>query len=109
MLQHANSIMETWLEANRPPEHIRPELDIGWRLEGQSLFIYEIRPDWKDASIIRNMDFAKATFVKLGNHWKVYWMRADLKWHPYPHLKIAKSLDRFLKEVDDDPHFCFKG
>ena len=27
---------------------------------------------------------AKATYISKTNRWKIYWMRADLKWHAYP-------------------------
>jgi len=26
----------------------------------------------------------KATYVRKTGRWKIYWMRADLKWHAYP-------------------------
>jgi hypothetical protein len=79
---HVFSEITLWLLDNRPPEEIRPQLDIGWRIERQSVFIYEIRPAWNNPSEIRHYDFAKATYVKMGNYWKVYWLRQDMKWHP---------------------------
>jgi len=27
---------------------------------------------------------AKARYVKIRDVWKIYWMRADCKWHSYP-------------------------
>lgn len=41
-------VMEAFLERKRPPEHIRPKLDIGYKIGGQS--IHEIRPFWNDSS-----------------------------------------------------------
>ncbi len=76
--------MENFIARKRPPEHIRPKLDIGYKIEGQSIYILEIRPQWKKPEVILEHPVAKATFVKTKNHWKIYWMRADLKWHPYP-------------------------
>ena len=37
-----------FMERRRPPPHIRPELDIGYRISGQSVEIFEIRPDWQN-------------------------------------------------------------
>ena len=39
--------VEKFLKARRPPAHIRNQLDFGYRLENQSVELYEIRPDWK--------------------------------------------------------------
>ena len=108
-MEQFHDTLDVWLEANRPSPEIRPELDLGWRIEGQSVFLFEIRPRWDDPSVIDHYSFAKATYVKARNEWKVYWLRASLKWDPYPPLKVVKKLGRFLKEVDDDPHHCFRG
>ena len=52
-------VMEAFLERKRPPEHIRPKLDIGYRIEGQSVIIHSIRPVWNDASRMQHSDVAK--------------------------------------------------
>ena len=75
--------MAGFLAKRRPPPHIRPELDISYRLSDQSVEILEIRPQWNDKSIIREQPIAKATYVKTQDLWKVFWQRADLKWHGY--------------------------
>ena len=43
------------------------------------------------------------------NIWKVFWQRADLKWHSYEPKPTVKQLTDFLKLVDEDEHHCFKG
>lgn len=67
-------VMEAFLERKRPPEHVRPQLDIGYKIEGQSIIIHAIRPFWNDPSKIIYPEVAKATFVKAKNHWKVFWL-----------------------------------
>jgi len=37
-----------FMERRRPPPHIRPKLDLGYKIEGQSVEIFEIRPDWQN-------------------------------------------------------------
>jgi len=32
----------------RPPPHIRPELDFGYRISGHNVEIFEIRPQWQN-------------------------------------------------------------
>ena len=36
--------MQKFIEEIRPPEVIRPQLDIGYKMEAQSVFIFELRP-----------------------------------------------------------------
>jgi hypothetical protein len=101
--------MAEFLSRRRPPPHIRPELDIGYRLIDQSVEIFEIRPQWDDRSIIHEYPFAKATYVRTRNLWKVFWKRADLKWHGYEPALTVKSINDFLAVVDADPYGCFFG
>ncbi|WP_276372907.1 DUF3024 domain-containing protein [Chryseolinea sp. H1M3-3] len=102
-------VMEAFLERKRPPEHIRPKLDIGYKIEGQSIIVHEIRPLWNDASKIIYPEVAKATFVKAKNHWKVFWLRANLKWYPYDPQPTVKTLKEFVKIIEEDKHGCFGG
>jgi hypothetical protein len=102
-------VMAAFLAKRRPPQHIRPELDIGYRLIEQSVEIFEIRPQWDNPSIIREHPFAKATYVRTQNLWKVFWKRADLKWHGYDPASTVQSIEEFLVAVDADPYGCFFG
>lgn len=102
-------VMENFLNEKRPPEHIRDKLDIGYNIEGQSIIIFEIRPQWDKPEIIRESPFAKTTFVKAKNHWKVFWMRADLNWYSYDPQPTVDTLKEFTKLVIEDKHHCFFG
>ncbi len=102
-------VLENYLSRNRPPEHIRKKFDIGYRLENQSVFIFEIRPDWQKPEIFREYDFAKTTFIKRQKIWKVYWMRANLKWYPYDPKPQVRELKDFIQLVEEDKNGAFKG
>jgi hypothetical protein len=52
---------------------------------------------------------AKATYVKSTALWKVYWQRADLKWHSYEPTPQVGSIEKFLAVVDEDRYACFFG
>lgn len=101
--------MENFIARIRPPEHIRPKLDIGYKIEDQSIYVVEIRPKWNNPEIIKEYPVAKSTFVKAKNYWKVFWMRADLKWHSYPPQPTVKTIAAFIKLVEEDKHHCFWG
>lgn len=38
--------LKWFLERRCPPEHVRPQLDIGYAIVGHVVDIFEIRPDW---------------------------------------------------------------
>lgn len=101
--------MENYIAKVRPQPEIRHQLDIGYEIKDQSVTIHEIRPAFRNPKVIETYGFAKATFVKDKNIWKVFWLRADLKWHSYKPKPTVRHLTDFLKLVDEDEHHCFKG
>ena len=101
--------VSSFIERRRPPAHIRSELDLGFRVSGQSVEIFEVRPVWKEPSKKMEHPVAKATYVKSRAVWKVYWMRADLKWHSYPPAPAVGTVEKFLSLVAEDKHACFFG
>ena len=102
-------IMENAIERMRPPEEIRDNLDLGYRIDNQSVILIEIRPKFNDLSIKIELAFAKATFVKSNNKWRIYWKRGNLKWHSYNPEPESKNLHDFLKIVFEDKYHCFFG
>lgn len=101
--------VDRFIEAHRPPAAIRSQLDLGFRLQGQSVELFETRPVWDNPSKTMESPVAKATYVKTQDNWKVYWMRADLKWHGYAPAPEVGTIDAFLALVVEDKHACFFG
>ena len=102
-------IMEVCLEKIRPPVHIRNELDIVCRIENQSVELFEIRPAFQRPDQKIEQGIAKATYVKRTKEWRLYWMRADSKWHRYEPIPKVNSLEEFVQIIDEDAHGCFYG
>jgi hypothetical protein len=102
-------IMERYLERIRPEIHIRPELDFGYDINGQSVILQEIRPRYQAPEQIIKSEYAKATYHKSADEWKVYWMRASGKWNAYTPCPVVKDIQAFLELVDVDEFRCFKG
>src|ERR1017187_10717342 len=94
--------MEGFLGRKRPPEEICPKLDFGYKIEGHSVFIFEIRPAWDNPEIYLEYSFAKATYVIAKDHWKIYWMRASGKWDLYKPKQVVKTLKKFTGLVEED-------
>lgn len=102
--------VEVFLEKRRPPPHIRRELDLGYRIIGQSVELFEVRPAFMGPpGETMERAFAKATFVRTRGEWKVFWKRADLKWHGYEPAATVKSVEEFCLLVDQDAYCCFFG
>ena len=98
-----------FMTRRRPPPHLRDQFDLGYTMQGQSIEIFESRPHWKDAGVRQESPVAKATFVRTQGIWKVFWMRADLKWHSYEPKAAVNTFKEFLGAVDRDEHGCFFG
>jgi len=101
--------LSAFLEQKCPPMHIRKELDFGYRMSGQSVELFEIRPKWNDSSIVQELPFAKTTYIRTKKAWKIFWHRADLRWHGYQPDLMVSSFDKFLQVVDQDEYGCFFG
>ena len=93
----------------RSPVHLRGKLRTEYKIEGLSIILYEVRPQWNDPKNFLELPFAKITYIKSRNIWKFFWRRADLKWHRYDPLDSAGQLSELIREIDTDPHACFFG
>ena len=103
-------VVGAFIDQHRPAPHIRPELVLAFRIAAQSVEIFEVRPRSRGApGETREDPAAKATYVKTQKIWKIYWQRADLKWHSYPDAPELPSIERFLAVVAEDKHACFFG
>lgn len=102
--------MDALMQQRRPPPHVRQTLDLGFRVTGQSVEIFEIRPTWcGPAEEKHESAVAKATYVRTRGVWRVFWQRRDLKWHGYEPRPEVNSIDEFVSLVAEDAHACFFG
>lgn len=105
-----HKVVGAFISKHRPPAHIRSKLDLAYRLKGQSVEIFEVRPRWRGApGETMEQAVAKATYIKARAIWRVHWQRADLKWHSYEPAPEVGSIEKFLVLVGEDKHACFFG
>jgi hypothetical protein len=107
--KRCEKLAAAFVEMRRPPPHVRAQVDLGFRVTGQSVEIFELRADWRDASQMFEHPVAKTTFVKSRKAWKVLWAHSDGNWHLYKPSPEVRSLEEFLGVVEEDPHACFFG
>ena len=85
------------------------ELRFDYRIEGQSLILYEERSGWRDPDELIQSPFAKLRYVRTTGLWTLYWMRADLKWHAYGPVPPTADLAALVDVVDEDAYSAFFG
>lgn len=102
-------IMEDFLRRRRPPKELRNQVDLGYKIEVQSVTIYEIRSYYADPRKMIESPIAKATYIKAKGNWKVFWQKSDLKWHSFTPMPTVGNLSKFIDLVDKDEYGCFFG
>src|SRR5687767_8841709 len=106
---HMHKVVGEYMDRRRPPAHLRQKIDLGYRIQGQGVEIFEVSPAFSRPLEKVERLIAKATFVRSEDAWKVYWQRADLKWHRYEPVPTVKTLSEFLLVLEEDAHGCFWG
>lgn len=98
-----------FIEKRRPRPEFRDQLDLRADIEGAALVLSEVRPSYQDPTVIRHHPFAKVKWIGARRQWRLYWMRADLKWHEYKPGRPLTDINAILAAIDRDEHGCFFG
>ena len=93
----------------RSPAHLRDKLRLEYSVKGHEVIIFERRPKWDNPKEWTELPVAKLKFIRSANKWRLYWQRADLKWHEYPGQSSSDRINDLVREVDADPLACFFG
>ncbi len=108
-LRRCEKVLASYRDEVRPRPSIRDQLDFGYRVKDQSVELFEIRPAWRSPGEMIEHPVFKATYVKKNRHWKLYWMRGNLKWSRYDPHPIANTLEEIIDVVREDEWACFFG
>lgn len=93
----------------RAPVHVHHQVWMGFKIEAQSITLIEYRVHWKDKTKVTQHPIAKTSFNRRSGEWRIYWMRANLKWWAYQPCPTVSSFEEFLEIVDRDECACFFG
>ena len=69
-ISRCEKLVAEFIQRRRPPPHLRDKVDLAFRINGQSIEIFEVRADWSDAGKKIEQPFAKATYNKSRRNWK---------------------------------------
>jgi DUF3024 family protein len=108
-IKRIEKIVGKFVESIRPTPEKRGQLDISFKIYGQSFEIVETRPQWDDPRKRIEGSIAKATYVKSAKKWKLDWKRADMNWYSYEPFRESKSLEEILEVIRKDQYGCFWG
>jgi hypothetical protein len=93
----------------RSPAHLKDKLRLEYAVKNHEVVIFERRPSWDNPNEWTESPVAKLKFIRSAGKWRLYWQRADLKWHEYPGLSSSHRLADLVQEIDADPLACFFG
>jgi len=109
-IEDIKSKIEFYVESKRPKDaEMRKKIDIGYTFQDNELEIFEASPRWDNPVMIQRRGVAKAKYIKSRNLWKIYWLRASLKWNAYEPCPQVETLPEFFKILDEDKYHCFWG
>jgi hypothetical protein len=107
--EHTALIEKLFWSKRRPPLHLRAQIREGQRFDGHSIEFFFVRPRFDDPSQTIEESIAQLTFVRASGVWRLFWKRADGKWHRYPPRPETATLATALRVIDQDPKGCFFG
>lgn len=107
--EHTGLIEKLLWSRRRPPLHLRAEIREGQRFAGHAIEFFFVRPRYDRPSQWIEESIAKVQYVRSRRVWRLYWKRADGKWHSYPPRREVKTLAAALRLIDEDACNCFFG
>lgn len=99
--------MNYFMEKRRPPKHIRNEHDLQYRIEEDSVIIFDVRQlAWSSGSVEEML--AKITINRVSNSWSLFWSTENNEWRHYD-AKMIGSFSDAIKIIDEDAIHRFFG
>lgn len=107
--QHMKVLEDAFWSRRRPPLHLREQMLEGHRFTGQAIELFFVRPAFGCPGKHFEESIAKVQFVRTRKAWRIFWKRADGKWHGYKPCSKASALAAALRVIDEDANCCFFG
>lgn len=92
------------------PAEYADQLRFVYDIDAHAVSIYEERPPWDGTpGEWTRMGVARFRYFRSRGEWRLYWMRADLKWHVYEPAAPSRDLAELVRVVENDKYCCFFG
>ena len=102
-------ILDEFCEEHGPPLDLREQLSWAYRIERQTVILFEVRPRFNDPGQKTESAIAKGMWVKSRKRWRIFWQRGNGAWVLYQPCPEVRSIVEFLKVVKMDTYGCFLG
>ena len=107
--EHLQVLEDVFWSLHRPPLEVRAQIREGQRFTDRAIELFYTRPRYNRPGEFIESDIAKIRYVASKGVWKLYWKRADGKWHAYPPCPQTDSLAAALQVISEDANGCFLG
>jgi hypothetical protein len=106
---HMKVLEDSFWSRRRPPLHLRDKVREGQRFTDQAIELFIVRPAFNRPGEHIEESIAKVRQVRSQGVWRIFWKRADGKWHRYQPCPETDSLAGALRVIDKDANACFFG
>jgi hypothetical protein len=106
---HMKVIEDSFWSRRRPPLHLRDKVREGQRFSGQAIELFVMRPAFNRPGEETEESIAKIQHTRRLGVWRIFWKRADGRWHRYQPCFEVTSLPEALRVIDEDANGCFFG
>jgi hypothetical protein len=93
----------------RVPPHVRDEVRLAFRIDGDIVLLLEVRPHFQDSSRRIEIPIAQFRFVAASMTWQLYYPDRNTKWHQFKEESATADLERLISAVDADRTGIFWG
>jgi hypothetical protein len=93
----------------RCPPEFQDRVQMNYRIVRHDVIMYETQPGYRNPNEWVEHGVAKLRFVRAASEWRLFWLRASLRWQSYEPYPSSRDLKALVDEIDRDPHGCFFG
>ena len=106
---HLKVLEDSFWSRRRPPLHLRDKVREGQRITDRTIELFFVRPAFNRPGEFVEESIAKVRHLPRLGVWRLFWKRADCRWHAYPPCPETDSLAAALHVIDEDANGCFFG
>jgi hypothetical protein len=107
--EHLKVIEDSFWSRRRPPLHLRDKVREGQRFTDRAIELFLVRPAFDNPGEQIESSIAKVSHMPRLYVWRIFWKRADGKWHRYQPCPEVRSLAEALHVIHEDANCCFFG
>ena len=105
----ARDLLESYRQLEDRVLQLRDKVREGQRFTARTIELFLVRPGFNRPKQLNEESIAKIQHVRRLEVWRIFWKRADGRWHRYAPRCEVQSLAEALRVIDEDASCCFFG